>query len=215
MWYEVHISVNERPGGTGSQWYDDALANAKKLEELCAKIDAKVLLIELSSGADHPFHLMVTQNKLFEGNAQNKESVEDADQKAKTWAIDLRETVTKAGWHVERMKLEAQMGEGPGEYYEAHWRVKFLGASCESEKVAGFVKRYPQFKHSWNLLNRDKRYFTARYYEYDPSSAQKYFQELTNLLQASFKITKTETERVITDTNPQFDRGWAYVDLKA
>jgi hypothetical protein len=206
IWYEVHISVNERPGGLGTQSYEHALANAKKLEiqlsltEAIKKAYVKILLIELDEGAEYPFHLMVTANHQFE-----------TDKEAEEWAVNLRNIVASNDWHIERMKLEAQMGEGPGEYYEAHWRVGFLDSMIE--KVISFTRRYPQFKYSWSLLDREKKYFTARYFEYEPSAAQKYFQELTNLLGSNFKVTKAETERVVIDTNPEFDRGWAYVTL--
>jgi hypothetical protein len=199
-WYEVHISVNERPGGQGTKCYENALANAKRLIGPCGQLGAKILLIELDEGAENPFHLMVTKNHQFE-----------TDKEAEDWANNLQGMIKENGWHIERTKLEAQISEGPGVYYEAHWRVGFLDSMIK--KVVSFTKRYPQFKYSWSLLDREKKYFTARYFEYEPSAAQKYFQELTNLLESNFKVTKAETERVVIDTNPEFDRGWAYIAL--
>ena len=85
IWYEVHISVNERPGGLGTQFYDHALANAKKLEAQIGPGQPpylKILLIKLDEGAEYPFHLMVTGNHRFE-----------TDKEAEEWAENLKKTV--------------------------------------------------------------------------------------------------------------------------
>jgi hypothetical protein len=197
-WYESHVTVELPDPGIDdlhSQTADDVL---RRFQEFCKLLDAKCLWIRLrpaQQNAIYPEHLMLAKSQQFEN-----------DEAANLWILDLHRAA-REDFIVRRTKLEAELTPGPAAYFEAHWKLGVVAS--EARAVSEFTRCYPHLYYSYNMINGN-HYMSARFFELDALAAGNYFGEASKLINRRFPIIKGHYERVINDSYPTLDRGWAH-----
>lgn len=124
------------------------------------------------------------------------------DAEAENWITYLSEQIVAEGFQTKRVKLEAQFDGRSGRanyYYESHWKVT----------SASYFGSGVYFSRS--LQDRTKFWGTSRMAGNSTSRAveSRFYDIEQNLKQAEIFKEGNHYERVILDTMPALDNGWA------
>jgi hypothetical protein len=201
MQYEAHITVEDFP----------SVREAIAFHETCKLMDfgAKALFLELTgkNHPEHPLHLMLAAKETWR-----------QDKQAEFWVQDLLSNLAEfqgmgRPWKVNRVKLESPIQPGPADYYEAHWKIQVRGE--EDRALMSKLQKHTVLSgalfHSRNLFEKGTEYLTARILPpYTHEDAEIIFDGYHRwLTQLGLKAEKVHQERVISDSNPDWDLGWA------
>jgi hypothetical protein len=197
-YYELHITIAEK----------DQL---ETFQNHCrTSLLAKANLIELNQGS-FPLQLMLA-----------KKGILNTDAEALEWGEITTSFIEIAGWTPIRCKVESELNEGPSVYFEAHWKFDLNyphesrpQASWDSMKRAlgEFSVTSRRWLRSRNLGHPGVYYLSQRSYQPDYKVAMEQFdaahRQIVDYLDYVVPLDGVHYERVISDTNPTVDQGWA------
>lgn len=188
--YELHITVEEHP----------SLTQTIDFDKFCREVlKCKCNLIELAKGK-YPMQLMLAM----------KEGKKD-DVDAIAWGKHIAAKLDALMFNPVRIKVESALKKGPSAYFEAHW--KFL-CPTEQDYLAQnyFFEVHPDagILASRNRLHDHVYYMSQRSYSPDHNDAKKLFNETHKKIQdAMLPLEGVHYERVVWDSFPGLDEGWA------
>lgn len=186
MKYEAHITVFSAEHITAR--------DLGRFMDVSERLGGHTLMIQLMGSQpekfEHPLQVML---------ARKVELFNDAE--AENWVGYLSQAVVAEGFLPKRVKLEAQLdGRGAtAKYYEAHWKVTntpYYGSGVYFSR---------------SLQDRTKFWATARYPGTGSAkTATSRFYDIEQDLKKSEIFKEGDHfERVILDTMPSLDNGWA------
>lgn len=192
---EIHVTVEDFP----------TVKQANEFGEFCRSLGGKPLLIQLAKG-NNPLQLMIAY----------KVKVED-DESLLQAADALAIQIVNAGWHVVRVKTEAKLGTGTNQYFEAHWKWNLH--PNDAVKVMQNVMDFAgngQLHHSRSLFNPRVHWLTARSKGDFADAGEEFDQLQSNMFNLVGRkvweaMEGVHYERVIQDSNPRLDDGWANI----
>lgn len=185
MFYEAHITVfgpEQIPA-----------RDLTKFMDLSLKLGGKTLIIQLLGIPNEIFHPV----QVMFGRKVELWS----DGEALNWINYLGDQFIKEGFVPSRIKLEAALSKGSAQYYEAHWKVTKPFASAESCYI------------SQSVLDRKRFWATSRLTRgtMTETNARIQFERVQASLKSnSLFLEGDHFERVILDTTPDLDKGWAF-----
>ncbi len=187
MKYETHITVILQPKQIG------------EFQDFCVKLGGKAIFIDLVyDGTGNKNAITVPFQPMF---GRKFELV--SDQEALMLSAHLRDEIAD-NFTIIREKVEAEIPtfivHGKSEYYEAHW--KSIGSKIPWPGNGLLLSR--------SAVDRTKFWITKRL----PSSCTNpvsQFEQLTEKLVRDKLIAPqgNHFERVVFDSNPEVDKGWA------
>jgi hypothetical protein len=198
-YYELHITVAEQ-----EKW--------EEFEAHCkTKLLCKSNLIELSQGR-YPLQLMLA-----------KKGILNTDAEALEWGDIMTAFLDIAGWTPIRTKVEAPLGSGPAAYFEAHWkfdlssppsnRLDIYSWDNMKRAIGEFTVAFPGFMRSRNVGRPGVYYLSKRAYHSDFDEAMASFdlghEQITRYLSYVVPCDGVHYERVLFDSDPSIDAGWA------
>lgn len=186
MKYEAHITFFEPETIPARE--------LNRLMDVTERAGGHVLMIQLlgdnPTKIEHPLQIMLSRKvELYN------------DSEAENWICYLSNVFVAAEFKPVRVKLEAEMGQGPAKYWEAHWKVQ------KTVYYGGGIH------FSRSLQDRNKYWATARMRGTSSlTAAEVRFDDIRRELGKAGLLVpdqKEHHERVILDTNPALDNGWA------
>lgn len=186
MLYEVHITV--------------ASDDTDRWQDFCRRMGMKPLLIELAEG-EHSRQLMCEAT--FTGSESG----------ARDFADDLEGDVRANGYEILRTKLECPLAprrEKTGTvYFECHIK---LVLTDEQLPIVAQLCRDHGFSASSEVFSRtpekQKWYLTERYYKGEVEEVREKFRLALARARERLPVKAMDSERVLTDSNPEIDKGW-------
>lgn len=158
-------------------------------------LGGKPMLVELDKGKNK-LQLMMTKNIVL-----------SSDEQALEWSEGLADLLVQIGHPLIRRKVEAELSPGDAQYFESHWNFNMEGFNG-SMSPKEFAVVHPQLHHSWRIDVPGKEYLTVRCYLSDWQEAGVVFRGFADLMDNSHMRTPAHMERVLLDTNIEYDAGW-------
>ena len=172
-------------------------------EALCASMDAKPILIELSEGT---FFRQPMISKLLK--SASRTALEDQ-------VNGLSASFQRVGFPVERIKIEVApwhreqamelFPSEPAQYFEWHGKVQLV----QGVPLRGLAGHFGgHLSHNALRNTPDKKFITLREYNQEEDIRQRIEGLKAALDQAGVPLLKEELEYCVFDSNISLDKGW-------